>query len=316
MADTLAAGRAWLEAHGERAVVVPHGDADGLSAGALLAKVTHGGVRHVETPWEGSLDGTDAYVIVDWGVRPVASRVPSLYVDHHADPETVDGVVVHADQTGDRSTSLLAWRLLDGPEELVWLAAVGAVGDVGESALRQAELATAGSPSVLRRLAALTSAPGRLRDGPVEIAFHVLAAAATAEAALADPRVRRLQQAREAVDRLRRAAMRVPPEVGEAAALIRLDVPARVHSQVASAWTRRLAPRVVVAANAGWRPGRVSFSVRSAEPLDLRAWLRDIYEPPPGSGDYGRGHARATGGSLIPEAFEAFTVAALTARSP
>lgn len=107
--------------------------------------------------------------------------------------------------------------------------------------------------------------------------------------------------------------MRVAPQVGAAAALIRLDVPAKVHSQVAVAWTRRLAGRVVVAANAGWRTGKISFAVRSAEPIDLRAWLNDVYEPPPGSGDYARGHTHATGGSLTPDAFESFAAALLAA---
>ena len=87
----------------------------------------------------------------------------------------------------------------------------------------------------------------------------------------------------------------------------------KVHSQVAVAWARRLAGRVVVAANAGWRADKISFAVRSAEPIDLRTWLRNVYEPPPGSGDYARGHARATGGSLTPDAFEGFAAAVLDA---
>lgn len=56
---------------------------------------------------------------------------------------------------------------------------------------------------------------------------------------------------------------------------------------------------------------RVSFAVRSADGRDLRAWLRAVHQPHPGSGDYARGHARASGGSLVPEAFEAFAAAVL-----
>jgi hypothetical protein len=106
---------------------------------------------------------------------------------------------------------------------------------------------------------------------------------------------------------------KVAPRVGPGAALIELDVPARVHSQVASAWARRLGPRPVVVANRGWRPHRVSFAVRSADRRDLRAWLRSVFAPPPGAGDYARGHARATGGSLVPEAYERFAAAVLAA---
>ena len=229
-------------------------------------------------------------------------------------PEPVDGVVLHADETEDRSTSLLAWRLLGTPPQYAWLAAVGAVGDLGEGALRLPELSAARPRGAIRRLATLASAPGRLREGAVEDAFALLAAATTPQAALSDSRIAELEQAREAVNRYRRAAMRVAPQVGDTAALIRLDLPAKVHSQVAVAWTRRLAGRVVVAANAGWREDRVSFAVRSAEPIDLRAWLTDVYEPPPSSGDYARGHARATGGSLTADAFEAFAASVLAAR--
>jgi hypothetical protein len=39
--------------------------------------------------------------------------------------------------------------------------------------------------------------------------------------------------------------------------------------------------------------------------------LRERYAPPAGAGDYGRGHARATGGALVPEAFERFAAAIL-----
>jgi len=109
----------------------------------------------------------------------------------------------------------------------------------------------------------------------------------------------------------RERALRTAPVVGSEAALLRFAEPARVHPIVATAWARRLAPRVVIAANDGWRDGRVSFAVRSADGRDLRAWLLTRYAPPAGAGDYARGHAAATGGALRPDAFERFAEAAL-----
>lgn len=312
----LIAARAWLDAHAGQAVVVPHDDADGLSAGAILRRVAGGGALHVQTPWEGEIAPGRPAIVADWGVRPVEGPSTVLYVDHHAEPEPVDGVVLHADATGDPSTSVLAWRLLGCPEPAAWLAALGAVGDLGERALQAPGVPRAGSLSALRRLAALVTAPSRVRDGPVADALAVLLAADGPAAALADPRTARLDAARREAQAHRAAAVRVAPSVGPAAALIRLDVPVRVHGQVASAWVRRLAPRVVIVANAGWRPDRVSFAARCHCDLDLRAWLRAVYSPPEGSGDYARGHARATGGSLVPEAFEAFAEAVLAAPAP
>jgi hypothetical protein len=306
------AGQEWLRRHAERALVIPHGDADGLAAAAVLVRLTGGTVLHVETPWKGALPRDRPLVVADWGVRRLDEPSDLLYVDHHADPEPVEAVVVHASGRSV-TTSLLAWQLADTREELAWLAALGAVGDLGAGALGRGGIPSAGSVWTLRRLAALVSAPGRLRDGPLDHAFAVLADSSDPRRALDHAAVARLEQARSEVDAYRRAAMRTRPEVGEGAALIRLNLPARVHSQVASAWTRRLAPRIVVVANSCWKAGLISFVVRSAAPLDLRAWLRALYTPPPGSGDYGRGHAGATGGSLTPEAFEAFARHVLTA---
>ncbi len=312
----LVRARAWLERHGSGALVVPHGDPDGLAAGAILATRARGGALHVPTPWEGALPADRPLVVADWGVRPVPHAACVLFVDHHADPEPVEGVVVHGDDTDDPTTSLVAWRLLDRPAELAWLAALGAAGDLGAGALGRAGVPAATPVTALRRLAVLTSAAGRLRDGPVAEAFAVLSGSPGPAEALADPRAQALDAARREVEAHRRAALRAAPRVGPSAALIELDVPARVHSQVASAWARRLAPRVVVVANAGWRAGRVSFAVRSASEADLRAWLRRVYTPPAGSGDYGRGHARATGGSLVPEAYADFAAAVLRADAP
>jgi hypothetical protein len=56
--DSLAAARAWLGAHSERAVIA-HGAADGLAAGPVLGRVGHGGVLPVETPWGRRLEAGD-----------------------------------------------------------------------------------------------------------------------------------------------------------------------------------------------------------------------------------------------------------------
>jgi len=308
----LSAGRSWLDRHAEGALLLCHHDADGLAAGALLHRRTGGEVRPVSGPEEHSISGPGAVVIADLGVRAVDAKGEVLYVDHHADPEPVGGTVVApAEGGGETSTSLLAWELLGQPEDGAWLAAVGAVGDLGRDALKDGRAPRAAPVGALGRLATLATAPGRLRDGPTDTAFALLRESRNAEAALVDPRLDELRQAKEAVAAARARAVKTAPQVGPDAALIRFDEPARVHGLVAAAWSRRLAPRVVVAANDGWRDGRISFAVRSAEDIDLRAWLRGRYEPPPEAGDYARGHARATGGNLVPEAFEEFAAALL-----
>ena len=310
--DAFAAGRDWLDRHGAGAVLLCHHDADGLAAGALLHRRTRGDVHPVSGTEDLPLEGVGAAVIADLGVRPVSGARQVLYVDHHADPEPVAGtVVVPAGGGGETSSSLLAWELLGRPDDGAWLAALGAVGDLGRDAIKEGRAPRAAPAGALGRLATLVTAPGRLRDGPLRTAFELLRDSRNAEAALVDPRLDELREAKGQVGAARMRAVRTAPQVGPQAALLRFSEPARVHGLVAAAWARRLAPRVVVAANDGWRDGRVSFAVRSADDLDLRAWLRERYEPPPEAGGYARGHARATGGNLDPEAFEELAAALL-----
>jgi hypothetical protein len=142
-------------------------------------------------------------------------------------------------------------------------------------------------------------------------AYDLLIESTDERAALEHPLIASLEDALATVRESRSRALRTAPQVGADAALLRFDEPARVHPIVATAWARRLAPRVVIAANDGWRDGRVSFAVRAADPRDLRAWLLTRWAPPPGAGDYARGHRQATGGVLQPDAFDDFVAAAL-----
>jgi single-stranded-DNA-specific exonuclease len=56
----------------------------------------------------------------------------------------------------------------------------------------------------------------------------------------------------------------------------------------------------VIAANDGYLPGRVNFSIRGGSG-DLRRLLRKAL--PEANGEFAHGHDRATGGSLPPEQF-------------
>jgi single-stranded-DNA-specific exonuclease len=284
-------------------VVVPHTDADGLAAGALALRARGETASDAillgrgETPFTAPLPAGAA--VLDWGVRQLQSA--SILVDHHAPEWEPGGAVAVLSGYGEEpetSTAPLVRRLVS--EQPAWLAAVGAVGDLGEAGFALPEAEPAPRAAVMK-LVGLVNAPRRLRDGPVRTALRLLVEHDTPEAALADPNAKELLEAKRAWQGAYRDSLRVAPRVGERVAVIRLSTPYQVHPLVAAAWRRRLAPRVVLVANDAYLPGRVNFAVRGGD-SDLRALLHEAL--PEAEGEFAHGHDRATGGSLAPEQFE------------
>ncbi|MDB5382793.1 MAG: family phosphoesterase, partial [Rhodospirillales bacterium] len=100
----------------------------------------------------------------------------------------------------------------------------------------------------------------------------------------------------------RRAAPHIRGEV----ALISLHSACQIHPLIAQQWKTRLKGKVVIAANTGYRPGWVHFAARSGSSTDLIDFLRDHRPPGADTVNYGNGHAQASGGALLPEAWNSF----------
>ncbi|MBE2315955.1 hypothetical protein DVA67_008215 [Solirubrobacter sp. CPCC 204708] len=286
----------------EADVVVPHTDADGLAAGALALRARGEQAAAAalfgrgENPWTTPPAGMPA--LLDWGVRAFAG--PAVIVDHHApEAEPTAEQVLLSGFGEDTSTSALMRRVL--PDQPAWLAAVGAVGDLGDKGFALPECAGAPKTAV-RKLVPLVNAP---RRGPgldgVRTALALLVEHDDPKAALADPRIAELEAARDAWradwERVRRTA----PAVGERVAVVRFSSSYQLHGLTAQMWAKRLAPRPVLAANDGYVDGRVHFSIRGGEG-DLRELLRTAL--PDQQGEFAHGHPRATGGSIAPDEFE------------
>jgi hypothetical protein len=177
------------------AAVVPHTDADGL---ALRARGERANTAVLlgrdRTPFDASFDAPRPAAVLDWGVRPLAG--PALFVDHHAPesgPRPDQTVLSGYGERPETTTSCLVRRLVPG--EPSWLAAVGAVGDLGDGAWHLPECS--GAPrTATRRLASLVNAPRRMPDGPVRAALAVMVDNDDPKTALADPRVDLLEEAR------------------------------------------------------------------------------------------------------------------------
>lgn len=300
--DYAAALRLLLDA----AAVVPHTDADGLASGAIALRARGEGAERAtllgrgQNPWDGAAplpDGTLA--VLDWGVRRLDR--PALFVDHHApEAEAGPGQIVISGYGAEPEISTAALMRRVAPDAPAWLAAVGAVGDLGDRAFELPECASAPKTAV-RKLVPLVNAPRRLGDGPVREALALLVEHDDPRDALKDPRVEVLETSRQEWRSAYDAIMKIGPRVRGDIALIRFSAPYQVHPLVAQAWMRRLAPRVVIAANDDYLPGLVNFAARGGAG-DLRALLRDAL--PGVEGEFAHGHDRATGGSLAPEEFD------------
>ncbi len=183
------------------------------------------------------------------------------------------------------------------------MGAVGDVGDAGFALPECADGAAGGRKTAIRRLVSLVNAPRRLPAGPVRLALALLIEHDDPRDALRDPRAAKLVEAKDEYRAEFERVVRTPPRtIGGRVALLRFSSFAQVHPLVAVAWARRLAPRVVLAANDGYLgTGTVNFAVRGGSG-NLRSLLRNAL--PEARGEFARGHDRATGGSLTTEQFE------------
>jgi single-stranded-DNA-specific exonuclease len=291
----------------DAAAVVPHTDADGLAAGAIALRARGEPASKAillgrgENPF-GPRDKLPAglLAILDQGVRPFPG--PALFVDHHA-PEAGPGkgqLVVSGFGEPFVSTSVLMRRIV--PEAPAWVAAVGAAGDYGDDGLKRPECQGV-VKSHVKKLVPLINAPRRCPDGPVRDALALLVECDSAKAALADERIALLDESRRQYKAEFERVVRTAPKYVGPVAVLRFESEFQVHPLVAQTWSRRLAPRPVLAANAGYLPGRVNFAVRAADAsIDLRQLLRDAL--PDQAGEFAHGHPQATGGSLTVVEFE------------
>jgi len=305
-------------------LALSHNDADGLAAGALLMRGLRRLGREIsirlvgrgESPWSPAIrndlsrHALGGLIVTDLGVRPQPLRpdTPTIIIDHHvpqgmpASATVISGYGLDPTPT----SSLLVYRCLQimtDADDLLWLAALGIIGDLGEKAPFE-ELAEARSrfgAKVLREATSLINAPRRSSSGDAKPALDLLMKVRDpGEIASGEhPETARLIEAKHEVKQAVDAGRRVAPKFAGSVALILLHSRCQIHPLIAQSWTGRLRRNIVIAANTGFREGYVHFAVRSTTGQNLIAFLRD--KAPAGTEDdeaYGNGHEQATGGAL------------------
>jgi single-stranded-DNA-specific exonuclease len=305
----------WLSAAGRTPLLLGHFDADGLTALAILSRSLPGSeVRLVgkgETPWTDSVRAEleqrrpPAIVATDLGVRSgeILADTPACLIDHHV-PMGVPGDALVISGNGcvpEPTSALLAFWACGSPDELLWLAAMGLIGDMADEA-GFPELAAAQKrygKTALRNAVSLVNAPRRTASADATPALNLLLRCDSPKELLSGqhPETAELHAAKEEVKAEMEVARKVAPKVRGDIALIPLDSPCQIHPLIAQQWRTRLKGKVVIAANKAYRPGWVHFAARTGAGHDLIRFFAE--RRPDGAGtEYGSGHKAASGGAL------------------
>jgi hypothetical protein len=333
-ASAIAAAREFLQQTSGRLVAVAcDSDVDGLASAVIVERAIRscGGTPHVLPVERGEHVHSPSMsrriaalrpaslVVVDMGSRPqrIVSNLPTLVVDHHdARAGSAPGALVvnGFDRPPVAPTSVLAYVIARAIAPIAgggWLAALGAIADLGSAAAFQDITGVPAGGARWTRAVSLLNAARRAANPDPALALDTLREAWSVDditsGRLAQTAVLERFQAEVHAEVSR--CSRIPPTIAGDTALIRFASGAQVHPLVAIRWSHRLRPRIVIAANDGYLPGRTNFAVRSAGDIDLLAWLRARpFRPSPRS-EYANGHARATGGSLSTIDFDRFLTA-------
>lgn len=311
-------------------LILGHFDADGLSAIAILARAFErfgraADVRVVgrgENPWSPPMrdwlaqQALGGLLVADLGVRDgeLAPGVATIVIDHHV-PTGVPGnatVISGHGLSPEPSSSLLAYwcaAALGPADDLLWLAALGLIGDMAEGAgfPEMAEAQQRYGKTALREAVSLINAPRRAAaaDATPSLALLMEGKGPKDVTSGEHPETEDLLAAKAEVRNALDLAKRIGPKVRGDVALIRFASPCQIHPLVAQQWRGRLKDKIVLAANAGYRPGWIHFAARTAGETNLIQFLRK-HRPAGADENYGSGHVKATGGALRPADWNEF----------
>jgi single-stranded-DNA-specific exonuclease len=312
-------------------LVLSHHDADGLSSAAILFHALERSGRHTEVRLLGRGENVwspemvselreramGGLIVADLGTRaePPLPGMATVLLDHHV-PSGVPQAAVLISGHGlhpTPTTSLLAWWCAGAVvevDDLLWLAAVGIIGDM-EEASGFPELAAARERwgiTALRNAVSLLNAPRRASAGDAGPALALLLKADGPKAVLSGqhPETVLLLAAKAEVQMALAKGRRVAPRIRSEVAPIRLHSACQIHPLIAQQWSGRIKDKVVIAANTGYRPGSVHFAARSGQGTDLIGFLRRHRPEGADPVNYGNGHAQASGGALPRKAWNRF----------
>jgi hypothetical protein len=317
--------RSFIEAtpRADRILVFHDSDADGVTAGVVLhAALTRLGFTNTtlaaptreRDAWSDANRAIitshrpDTLFVLDLGSRgeTLIDGARQCFIDHHRPDGVPPGATLITAYSWDPipNTSLIVYDLcspLVNVEDLDWVAAIGALSDVGERAPFPllAAVKKRYAMSDLKEATALVNAARRASLYQPEVAVRALRDHGSARDLVRSDSadVLALRKAREEVKLELAEAKKAAPKFAGKVALIRVRSRCQVHPVIAQIWRTRLPKYIVMVANDGYIDGRVNFSMRTASDINLLDFLRS-FDLGDGEGSYARGHDQATGGSL------------------
>jgi single-stranded-DNA-specific exonuclease len=284
-------------------------DADGLCAAALWKLACGGELR--ATPSRQHLPSlgpqpASVYLLdlsCPEGSFPWSS--PTVVIDHHPPPLNPAPCLMLNSHTWKppACTSLLThWLYFGDHSDHAWIAAVGALSDLGdgaEFALLKSALDRWGG-SKMRKLTSLINSAHRA-DGDSSQAIAALLEHPDPAALLASkrPSVVYLRRCQKKVRRRLNEARSAAPSFFGNLAIVQIASDCPVQSIIAQIWRSRLPDHVVLVANLRSDRALVQLSARSRAPLNAIEQLQ-------GRGLMVRGHAGSAGAVLAPEEWQSF----------
>lgn len=307
----------------EQTVALHDSDADGVTAGVVwqraferlnFTKVKRVAPDRERNAWTEAnkerirAEAPASLFVMDLGSQdePLIPGVPTCLIDHHRPEGVPPGALLLSAYTWDPvpNTSLLVWELCGAVidvSDLDWIAAIGVISDLGEKApfAMLGEAKRRYTAKYLKEATTLINAARRAARYDPELAARALLSHPTPRDLVnsSESEVEQLKVARAEVKAAMDEAKKAAPVFSGRVALIRLNSPCQIHPLIAQIWRTRLPQYIVMAANEGYLPGRVNFSVRAAGDVNVLDFLQS-QQLSAGEGSYGKGHDQASGGSL------------------
>ena len=276
----------WRSGHPGATTAVHDFDADGLCSAALWKLACHGSLsvapnRQELPPLTGEPLATVYLLDLSCPEERFPWPWPTVVIDHHSPPKSIPNCLMlncHDWQPPACTSLMVHWLLWGDDSPHAWIAAVGALSDLGDAApfeILQNQLARWGEGQ-MRQLTSLVNSPHRA-DGDCSMAVTALLEHGDPTSMLRsqDPAVLYLRQCRSKVrKRLNQAKGAAPTFFGNLA-VVEFSSDCSVQSIIAQIWRMKLPGHVILVANRRSDRAQVHLSARSKAPLNAIEELQE-----------------------------------------